>query len=89
MIAAAKAVVVSTPGLDALVRTFRSGKSPEIEMASAHQALMRVREWAFGRTSPPSWLAYGLDVLGYAPEGRQKQTQKFVSRVVFLLYALA
>lgn len=64
MTAAAKAVVILIPDPEALVRIFRSGKVSEVEEVGAHEALVRAREWAFGRKVPPSWLLYGLDVLG-------------------------
>lgn len=52
-----------------LVRTFRNGQVSQAEEAGAYEALVRCREWAFGRRAPPSWLAYGLDLLGAEIEG--------------------
>lgn len=69
MIAAAKAVVILTPDPGAMVRAFRNGQVNQFEEAGAHEALVRAREWAFGRKPPPSWLVYGLDVLGCEMEG--------------------
>ena len=69
MTAAAKAVVILIPDPEALVRTSRDGGVSQMEEAGAHEALVRAREWAFGRKSPPSWLLYGLDVLGCDTEG--------------------
>lgn len=69
IVAAAKAVVILMPEPEALVRTFQSGQDSEVEEAGAHEALVRAREWAFGRKPPPSWLVYGLDVLGCEVEG--------------------
>eukprot|EP00904_Undaria_pinnatifida_P004808 jgi/Undpi1/1457/HiC_scaffold_11.g04848.m1 len=64
MTAAAKAVVILIPDPEALVRTARDGGVSQMEEVGAHEALVRAREWAFGRKLPPSWLLYGLDVLG-------------------------
>lgn len=57
------------PEPEELVRTFRNGQVSQAEEAGAHEALMRCREWAFGRRAPPSWLEYGLDLLGCEVSG--------------------
>lgn len=75
MISAAKALVILTPDPYLLVRTFRIGEISEMEEAGAYDALLRTRDWAFGRTSPPSWLKYGLEVLGCEPKGNRKNTK--------------
>lgn len=67
-------MVILIPEPEALVRTFRNGRVSEMEEACAHEALVRTREWAFGRKPPPSWLVYGLDVLGCEPEGKRRIT---------------
>lgn len=51
------------------MRTFRNGRVSQAEEAGAYEALVRCREWAFGRKAPPSWLVYGLDLLGGEVEG--------------------
>eukprot|EP00903_Cladosiphon_okamuranus_P006097 g6007.t1 len=76
IIATAKAIVVLLPDADELLRTSRNGKVSQAEEAGAHEALVRCREWAYGRKAPPSWLVYGLDLLGSeieALEARMKQ----------------
>lgn len=68
-------MVILTPDPYVLVRTFRIGEVSEMEEAGAYDALVRTRDWAFGRTSPPSWLKYGLQVLGCEPKGNRKNTK--------------
>ncbi|CAN0320820.1 unnamed protein product, partial [Ectocarpus sp. 12 AP-2014] len=67
--ATAKAIVVLLPDPEELVRASRNGQVSQAEEACAYEALVRCREWAFGRRAPPSWLAYGLDLLGAEIEG--------------------
>lgn len=61
--------MVLLPDPDELVRTSQHGHVSQAEEAGAHEALVRCREWAFGRKAPPSWLVYGLDLLGGEIEG--------------------
>ncbi len=70
---AAKAIVVLLPDPDELVRTSRGGQVSQAEEAGALEALVRCREWAFGRRAPPAWLFYGLDLLGSETEGTSSE----------------
>ncbi|CAM9873374.1 unnamed protein product [Pylaiella littoralis] len=74
--ATAKAIVVLLPEPEELLRTLRSGHVSQAEEAGAQEALVRCREWAFGRRAPPSWLVYGLDLLGSDVEALQVRLQQ-------------
>ncbi|CAM9582791.1 unnamed protein product, partial [Phaeothamnion confervicola] len=70
---AAMALISLTPSPAALVRLRLDGRSLDLEGLGAYDALVRCREWVYGRGEPPLWLAFGLDVLGSLPDELERR----------------
>lgn len=67
------------PEADALVRAVRNGRTPEVEEAGAYEALVRVKEWVFGRKAVPRWLMFALDLLGCEVDGTYREIRRGAS----------